>query len=214
MKISVVLILSCLTLGIISAMVWRFSSRRFTLPCPVWLGWLVELDNPFTKANQTINIIDHLELISGMHVLDAGCGPGRLTIALAKRVGMQGEVVAVDMQQKMLQRVQKKAQAEGLCNIKFVHAKIGDGHLGTSEYDRALLVTVLGEIPDRIAALKEIFKALKPGGLLSITEIILDPHFQSQKTVLRLATSVGFQRENLMGNRFAFTLQLKRPHDS
>jgi len=41
-----------------------------------------------------------------------------------------------------------------------------------------VLVTVLGEVPDREAALREIFDALKPGGILSVTEIIFDPHFQ------------------------------------
>ena len=56
-----------------------------------------------------------------------------------------------------------------------------------NNFDRALLVTVLGEIPDRDAALRAIFDALKPGGILSITEILRDPHYQRRTTVLRLA---------------------------
>jgi cyanophycinase-like exopeptidase len=71
-----------------------------------------------------------------------------------------------------------------------------------------------GEVPDREAALREIFDALKPGGILSVTEIILDPHFQSRPTVARLARSVGLREQAFHGNRVAFTLNLEKPHGS
>ena len=136
-----------------------------------------------------------------MKVLDIGCGPGRLTIPIADQIGPQGEVVAMDIQPGMLRRAQEKAQAANLHNIQFLQAGAGEAKLGRSQYDRALLVTVLGEIPDREAALKEIFDALKPGGILSATEVIFDPHFQSRGTVFRLASTVGFQEKNRFGNR-------------
>jgi ubiquinone/menaquinone biosynthesis C-methylase UbiE len=65
-----------------------------------------------------------------------------------------------------LQRVQAKAQAANLNNIRFLQAGAGEDKLEHSYYDRAVLVTVLGEIPDREAALREIVEALKPGGIL------------------------------------------------
>jgi hypothetical protein len=49
---------------------WRFASRRRSLSCPVWLRWLVELDNPFTKTNRSMVIVEHLDLQSGISVLD------------------------------------------------------------------------------------------------------------------------------------------------
>ncbi len=55
---------------------WRLASRRRSLPCPVWLRWMVELDNPFTKTNRAAEIISHLELQPGMTVLDAGAVRG------------------------------------------------------------------------------------------------------------------------------------------
>ncbi|MEW6543908.1 MAG: hypothetical protein AB1411_09895 [Nitrospirota bacterium] len=53
---------------------WLFVSCRQSLPCPVWLRWCVELDNPFTKTNRAAVIVDHLGLQPGMTVLDLGCG--------------------------------------------------------------------------------------------------------------------------------------------
>lgn len=191
--------------------IWRFASRRQSLPCPTWLGWMVELDNPFTKTNRASVIIEHLELATGMAVLDVGCGPGRLTIPAAKAVGTSGSVVAVDMQPGMLKRAQEKAQSENLGNIEFVEAATGEGKLGDNRFDRAILVTVLGEIPDQEAAMKEIYEALKPGGILSVTELIFDPHFQSRKTVTRLAEAAGFKEAAFYGNRIAFTLNLVKP---
>lgn len=97
--------------------VWRLASRRHTLPCPAWLRWLVELDNPFTQTNRARVIIDHLDLQPGMKVLDVGCGPGRLTIPLAQKVGPQGQVVAIDIQPGMLRRAQEKAEAAHLIGL-------------------------------------------------------------------------------------------------
>jgi ubiquinone/menaquinone biosynthesis C-methylase UbiE len=196
------------------AFIWRVASRRHSVPCPAWLGWLVELDNPFTKTNRAAVIVERLDLQPGMAVLDVGCGPGRLTIPIARQVGQQGDVVAMDIQAGMLHRAQDKARAANLTNIRFLEAGVGEGKLGRNQFDRSLLVTVLGEIPDREAALREIFDALKPGGILSVTEIIFDPHFQSHHTVGRLARSVGFREKALYGNRIAFTLNLEKPHDS
>jgi hypothetical protein len=89
------LAISLVSLCLIIFLVWRLASRRHSLPCPVWLRWLVELDNPFTKTNRAAVIIEHLGLQPGMAVIDVGCVPGRLTIPLAKQVGEQGEVVAM-----------------------------------------------------------------------------------------------------------------------
>ena len=201
--------LAALWLIVFSA--WRLASRRETLPCPTWLGWLVELDNPVFRNNSARAIIQQLDLQSGMKVLDLGCGPGRLTLPLARQIGPQGEVTAVDIQVGMLQRTREKAQSENLRNIRYLQAGAGEGKLTRSTYDRAVLVTVLGEIPDRRAALKEVFDALKPGGLLSITEVIADPHFQRRSTVRELADAVGFKEKHCFGNRFAFTLNLEKP---
>jgi len=193
------------------SIIWRLFSRRYSLPCPAWLSFLVEMDNPFCKVARAATIIQHLDLQQGMTVLDVGCGPGRLSIPAARKVGPRGKVAAMDIQVGMLQRCQEKARAENLTNIEFFHAGIGDKKLEHGKFDRALLITVLGEIPNREAALKEIFDALKPGGILSVTEIIFDPHFQRYSKVLQLASMAGFREKNRFGNSIAFTLNLEKP---
>ncbi len=190
---------------------WRFFARRYSLPCPTWLGWLVELDNPFTTINRAATIVQHLELAQGMSVVDVGCGPGRVTIPVACAVGQTGEVVALDIQAGMLQQTHEKARAANLTNITFLESGIGEKKLRHNKFDRALLVTVLGEIPNQEAALKEIFDVLKPGGMLSVTEIIFDPHFQRRSTVRKLAGAVGFREKKTFGSCIAYTLNLEKP---
>ena len=189
---------------------WRLASRRRSLPCPTWLAWMVERDNPFTSTNRAASIIGKLDLAPGMAVLDVGCGPGRLTVPLAQAVGPDGGVAAMDLQPGMLARARKKAQAAGLGNIRFLQAGAGQGQLPRGVFDRALLVTVLGEIPDGAAAFAEIFATLKPGGILSVTEIIFDPHFQRRQTVADLAEAAGFRQRAFFGNAFAYTLHLEK----
>jgi ubiquinone/menaquinone biosynthesis C-methylase UbiE len=193
------------------AILWRLASRGRSVPCPASLSWLVELDNPFTKTNRAATIVERLDVRPGMAVLDLGCGPGRLTIPIARKVGPDGEVVAMDIQSGMLQRAREKARATNLTNIQFLQAGAGEGKMGRNRFDRSLLVTVLGEIPDRERALREIFDALKPGGRLSVTEIIFDPHFQSRQTVAQLARLAGFRETAFHGNRIAFTLNFEKP---
>lgn len=204
-------ILVCLlALLFVISIIWRFASRRRSLPCPAWLGWLVEVDNPFAKAARATVIVESLDLESDMIVLDIGCGPGRVAIPIAKRVA-SGQVVAVDIQPGMIERAQEKARRAAVTNIRFVQAGAGEGRLERNHFDRALLVTVLGEIPDPTAALNEIFAALKPGGTLSVTETIFDPHFQSHQVVEQLAGAVGFRAKKFLGNRIAFTLNFEKP---
>lgn len=168
------------------------------------------MDNPFTEMNRASVIIGLLGLQPGMKVLDAGCGPGRLSIPAAQAVGPQGELTALDLQAGMLARVQEKAHAAGLSNIRFMQGRLGEDKLEKAYYDRAILVTVLGEIPGQEAALQEIYQAIKPGGILTVTEVIFDPHFQSRESVQRVASKVGFREAGFFGKRLAYTMHFEK----
>ncbi|HEX9934006.1 MAG TPA: methyltransferase domain-containing protein [bacterium] len=211
---SIILVLVFVLFGLIltALFAWRLASRRCSLPCPARLFWL--LDNPFAMglSSRTKAAIRHLDLKPGMNVLDLGCGPGRLTIPVAEKVGPRGEVVAIDVQAGMLRRARERTEAAGLNNVRFIQAGAGKGKVERGRFDRALLITVLGEILNREAALKEIYGALKPGGFLSVSEVVGDPHFQRRGKVRELAGKIGFKEKACFGNWFAFTLNLEKPH--
>jgi len=189
---------------------WRLTSSRRPLPCTPALSWLLESRVMGRVAGSEL-LIERAGVTPGMRVLDAGCGSGRLTVSVAHRVGPQGEVEALDVRPAALARVQRELAREGLSNVRLVQAALGQGSLETEHFDRALLVAVLGEILDQESALHELYSALKPGGILSVTEVLPDPHYQSRRAVRETAEKVGFRVETTAGTTWAHTTNLVRP---
>ena len=196
---------------VVLAIFYLRKTRREPMPCPFSLR--IALQNPYMRAVAGEKIlIDRLAIKPGMHVLDVGCGYGRLTIPIANRVLPNGSVVALDGQDNMLSLLRSRAEGRQIDNIETVLLHVGRGEMvWKSRFDRAILVTVLGEIPDKKAALHEISLALKPGGILSITEVIPDPHYQSAGAVRSCAEAAGLRMVNKYGGFFAFTLNFMNP---
>lgn len=150
----------------------------------------------------------------GMRVLDAGCGPGRLTIPLARAVGDTGEVLALDVQQAMLDRLQRNVARERMTNVRTVRSALETAAALLAEekpFDRILLVTVLGETRDSERALQSLFAVLKPQGILSVTETIIDPDYVPRQRAEQLATQAGFALLQRFGTPLAFTLNFTKP---
>jgi Methylase involved in ubiquinone/menaquinone biosynthesis len=107
MKILKILLLFILTLVGMS-LIWRWTSRKRSMPCPTWLSGLVE--GPIMdRILGTQATLDRIGLRTGQRVLEVGPGPGRLLIPAARRVLPAGEVVGLEIQPGMIERLKARA---------------------------------------------------------------------------------------------------------
>ena len=189
---------------------WRWASRHWHLPCPSLFGWFLE-SSFYQRVSGVGTTLDRMNLQPGQRILEIGPGPGRLLIPAAQRVLPAGEAVGIDIQPGMIERLKRRADEAGIKNLTAILGDAAQPHVGEANFDLVFLVTTLGEIPDREAAIAQSYRALKRGGMLSITEIFGDPHYQSRSTVKRLAEQAGFQAESIQGHWWFFTAYFIKP---
>ena len=189
---------------------WRWASRIWSLPCPSVVAWALE--SPFyRRITGTEKTLERIGLKSGQCVLEVGPGPGRLLIPAAQKVLPGGEVVGIDIQPGMIERLKARAKTAQITNLSAILGDATQPIVPESSFDVVFLVTTLGEISDRAAVLAQCFRVLKPGGVLSVTEMFPDPHYQSRSTVKRLANEAGFQFRSIQGRWWLFTANFVRP---
>ena len=87
---------------------------------------------------------------------------------LAEWVGHDGSIEVFDLQQEMLDHTIRRAREKGLWNVNPTRGDAQDLPYEDDSFDAAILITVLGEIPDQDAALREIARVLRPGGRLIV----------------------------------------------
>jgi SAM-dependent methyltransferase len=143
--------------------VWRWASRKWSLPCPSFLAW--SLESPlFQRLSRTEKTLQRIGFRPGQKILEIGPGPGRLLLPAAQRILPGGEAVGIDIQPGMIERLQVRATRAGVTNLTVILGDATQPHVPEASFDVVFLCTVLGEIPDRAAALRQCFRALKPGG--------------------------------------------------
>nr|MDO8133342.1 class I SAM-dependent methyltransferase [Candidatus Njordarchaeum guaymaensis] len=188
--------------------VFRIVRHYHHFPIPAFAARF--LDTRFRKKLQgTKHIMDALNLRSGMVLLEVGCGPGTFTIDVAKRIGPNGVVHAVDVEPRMIKRLEEKMRRQKVRNIARHVASAYELPLEDSSVDTAFMIAVSAEIPDPVRAFHEIRRVLRPGGILSISEFLLDPDYPRRKTVTRWADKAGFRSTACYGKFYSYTLNFQ-----
>jgi ubiquinone/menaquinone biosynthesis C-methylase UbiE len=156
-------------------------------------------------------VVEVLEPQAGQQLLEVGPGPGYHTFAVAERLTPGGQLHVFDIQQEMLDALMQRAARREVDNVV---PRQGDARklpYADESFDGALLVTVLGEIPDQELALRELQRVIRPGGRLVVGETpALDPHFVRHPVLRRRAEAAGFRFERREGPGLAFLARFRR----
>jgi len=191
----------------------RVISKLCHFPAPAFIGRF--LDSAVRRWLQPPDkMIERSGIKQGMTVVDLGCGSGAFTPFVARAVGEQGKVYAVDIQPAMLQQLERKlakAENQDIKNIELKQASAYELPFEENSIDLVYMVTVLQEIPDRGKALREIRRVLKPSGILAVTEFLPDPDYPLRSTTIKICQREGFVLDDNLGNLWNYTVRFKKP---
>jgi SAM-dependent methyltransferase len=112
----------------------------------------------------------------GLRVLDFGCGPGTISVGLARAVA-PGALHGVDMEESQIELSRSVARASGVENATFHVADVTDLPFADDYFDVAHCHNLLMHVPDTRAALAEVRRVLKPGGIIGCRELICRSSF-------------------------------------
>jgi ubiquinone/menaquinone biosynthesis C-methylase UbiE len=125
---------------------------------------------PREQLFRMADIFQALGLRDGSRVADVGAGPGFFAVPMARAVGETGRVFAVDIDEKVLERLRQRIREATLNNIEVIHGDPRDPKLPADSLDAALIVDAYHEMTEHEAMLIGVRRALKPGGRLVIME--------------------------------------------
>ncbi|MBI4961803.1 MAG: methyltransferase domain-containing protein [Desulfomonile tiedjei] len=159
--------------------------------CPWWVGYLLVC--PIRRWLQDPEKILSPYISEGMTVLDIGPGMGFFTIPAARMVGKSGKVIAVDVQEKMLTALAKRAEKAGVA-YRIVTKLCEPDSIGISEpIDLCLAINVVHEVPDAGALFSQIRGVLKPTGRLLLCEPFGHVSEKAFQDTLALASASGLK---------------------
>jgi ubiquinone/menaquinone biosynthesis C-methylase UbiE len=170
------------------------------MPCPYSLAHALEIPGRRFVAGPE-RVLSAFGIRAGERVLEIGPGTGFYSVEAARRIGSSGRLICLDIQQEMLLDARRRAVAAQEI-ADFVRGDACQLPLRSASVDHVFLITVLGELPDRPAALKEIQRVLRPGGHLSVSEQFPDPDFVTTSALRRELRAARFTEERTRGYLF------------
>ncbi len=169
---------------------------------------------PAGAGKSSIDLVDWqkvtqlIDVQSGHILLDLACGAGRYSLAFADHIGAQGKIYAVDLWEDGLTQLQLEAQERA---IDWIETEVSDIRkaipVSANSVDLGLLATALHDIPDQYRSdlAKEIFRVLKPGGVINIIEFKKElsgppgppPHIRiSPEDIAEIFKPLGFEHKD------------------
>ncbi|MET0306437.1 MAG: methyltransferase domain-containing protein [Solirubrobacterales bacterium] len=196
-------------LATLAAALWW---RKNPSACPYGQRFWVEAPHPVITRDRLRSVLTPQP---GERVLEIGPGTGYYTLDMAEWLmpgtgnpGGGGFVEIFDLQQEFLDHVMERASERGLGNVVPTQGDATALPYEDASVDAVVLTAVLGEIPDPVAALREIRRVLKPSGRLVVGELFGDPHFTTRASLERQAGEAGLAYETDSGNWFAYFARL------
>jgi ubiquinone/menaquinone biosynthesis C-methylase UbiE len=159
--------------------------------CPWWLAYT--FDNPLRRIFHNPEKIFAPYLHAGMTAVDLGCGMGYFSIGMARMVGETGKVIAVDLQQRMLDILLARARKGGVAN-RITPFSCEENNVGPhAEVDFALAFWMAHNTPDEFSFLQQVYALLKKSGTLLLAEPKMHVTAVEFDKTVALAQKAGFK---------------------
>ena len=169
---------------------------------PPWFGWFLE-SRLRLRMLPPATLVARLPLAPDFVVAEIGSGTGVYARAVQSRVAL---LVGLELQRDLIEQARAKEPS-----LEQVQGSALALPLQSRSLDLIYLVTVLGEVTDRVVALREMFGALRPGGFLTVAEHLPDPDYVSQSRLRSLCEAAGFQFLRVEGHWWSYVATFQRP---
>jgi precorrin-6B methylase 2 len=192
--------------GLIAGALW---ARRHPSACPYSQRWMIAVPKPGVSRARLLQVLDPQP---GERLLELGPGTGYYTLDVARRVeGKRGRLEIFDLQQEMLDHTMRRAEKAGVANLTAWQGDAQELLFEDNRFDGAFLVTVLGEVPDQDAALRELARVVKPGGRVVFGEVAFDPHVVALDALRGRAEAAGLRFERKAGGPLGYVARFAVP---
>ena len=176
----------------------RKLTRWYDFQAPVYRLWRNRYDTPLVE--RTVSIVR--DRIGAGRILDAGCGTGLFSIALASGLP-DSQIVGVDLSNGMLEVAKSQARARALHNAEFSRADVAGLPFGPDSFDAVVAAGLLPNVNDHLRVLRELSRVVRAGGRLLIVEF----DREAMGATLRLffgAMILGYRSVSFVFRRFRF----------